>query len=379
MMKKKVSKTVKLLGSSSFFNDLGAEMVTPILPFFITSLGGTGAMVGTLSGLREGLPSLFKLLGGWLSDYVGKRRPFIFAGYIISILFRFLVGLSTSWQQLLTFVSFERLGKSRDAPRDAIIAHISKSKGINFGFHQTMDTLGALVGTLVVIFLFWYLKFDFKTIIFIASGVSILALIPLFFVKDHRARPIKKTLLEGIHLLDKKLKYFILVASIFALANFGLYLFLILRVQELTGSYIIPLAFYALFNLVYAIFLLPFGRLSDQIGRKKVLFLGYSLFFIVSFSFIFITNLVGIALLFAFYGLVYAITQSNQRAFVADMAGKMKGTALGFYYLIVGLVSILAGVVAGILWDINPAIMFSYLSVVSIVSIILLFFVKEKR
>src|SRR3989344_588374 len=250
--KKNGSKNITLLGSSSLFNDIGSEMIASILPFYISSLGGGGVAIGLLSGLREGLSSLFKLLGGWLSDKIGKRMPFVFFGYLLSVIFRFLLIIANSWQAVISFVGLERIGKLRDAPRDAIIAVSTKKRGRGFGLHQAMDTAGGIIGTIIVILLFWNFTINFKLIILIAAGISSLSLVPLFFVKDPLAKKSKEGLFKGIKNLNKKLKYFIFVASIFTIANFGLYMFLLLRARDITGSIIYALAIYLLFNIVWA-------------------------------------------------------------------------------------------------------------------------------
>ena len=375
---KKGDKNINLLGGSSFFNDVGSEMITPILPFYIIALGGAGFAVGLLSGLREGLASLFKLLGGWLSDRIGKRKPFVFLGYFISIIARFLLVIANSWQYLIGLVAAERLGKLRDAPRDVIIARSTRRRGRGFGIQQMMDAAGAVVGTMLVLFLFWKLSLSFKTIILVAAIISILSLVPLFFVKDSKTQKIKDSLVKGIKHLDKRLKYFIFVASIFTIANFGLYMFLLLRARDITGSIVVPLILYILFSLAYAGFAVPFGKLSDKIGRKKVLVMGYVLFLLVSISFIYVNMILYLAIAFFLYGLVYAITQSNQRALVSDLSGKMKSTAMGFYYSMTGLVNIPAGIIAGLLWDVSYKTMFIYISVVAVISVILILFIREK-
>ncbi|GAH49544.1 unnamed protein product, partial [marine sediment metagenome] len=183
---------------------------------------------------------------------------------------------------------------------------------------------------------------------------------------------------KGIKHLDKRLKYFIFVASIFTIANFGLYMFLLLRARDITGNIMIPLVLYVLFNLVYAGFAVPFGKLSDKIGRKKVLVMGYVLFLLVSISFVYINMILYLAIAFILYGLVYAITQSNQRALVSDLSGKMKSTAMGFYYSMTGLVNIPAGIIAGLLWDVSYKTMFWYISVVAVLSVVLILFIREK-
>ena len=373
------SKNIFLLGSSSFFNDIGSEAITPLIPFYTMALGGTGVAVGLISGLREGLASLFNLFGGWLSDRLGKRKLFVFLGYLISTIFKFFIASANSWQVLTASVGFERFGKSRDAPRDVIISNSTKRKGHGFGFHQMMDRAGAIIGTLMVIFLFWKLQLGIKTILFIAAGIAALSIIPVLFVKDKQTKKIKKNLFVGIKELSPQLKYFIFVSSVFTLGNFGLYLFLLLRAQEISGSIVIPLIIYAVFNLVYAFFVTPFGTLSDRIGRKKVLTAGYILFFLISISFIFVNNIFYLAVLFSFYGLVYALTESNQKALVSDLSGDMKGTALGFYGFITGIVNIFAGLIAGFLWDISYSTMFIYTSVIAFVSIFLITFVKKNK
>jgi len=376
---KKGNKNVWLLGGSSLFNDVGSEMITPLLPFYVASFGGGGAALGLLSGLREGLASLFKLIGGWLSDFLGKRRPFVFFGYAFSSIFRVLLLIASTWKQVVMLISFERFGKIRDAPRDVIIASSVKKRGKAFALHQSLDTTGGIIGTLIVIFLFWKLALGIQSIIIVASLISLFSILPLFFVKDAKTAPIKGKLFEGIHNLDSRLKYFTFASAVFTLANFGIYMFLILKAKELTGSIVIALVLYAVFNLFYALFVVPFGKFSDKVGRKKVLTHGYLLFLLSIIGFIFVTEIYFLFLLFAVFGIVYAMIQSNQKSYVSDLAGKMKGTALGFYSAVVGIVNIPAGLIAGLLWDKNPNMMFYYIFVVGVISLVLLYFVKEGK
>ena len=382
MRKERVNgkKNIYLLGSSSLFNDVGSEMIEPILPFYITALGGSGATVGLISGLRTGIPGLVKIFSGWLSDKIGKRKIFVSIGYFFSVIFKFILAFASSWKSVIFSASFERVGKLRDPPRDAIIADSTKKRGKGFAIQQTFDRLGAVIGSLLVLFLFWKLNLNIKTLIIIAAVLSAFSLIPLIFVKEPRFKKTNKGIFEGIANLSQPLKLFIAAATIYALADFGLYMFLILRANQITNSIIIPLALYAASNLIYASLLVRFGKLSDKIGKKKVILAGYVLFIAMTASFVFVSSLSSLIVLFMLYGVVSAIIQANQRALVADLSGSAKGTSLGLFHATTGIIAIPAGLIAGLLWNISHSLMFSYLAVIAFIAVItLIVFVKEKR
>ena len=376
---KNSSKNVWLLGGSSFFIDVGAEMIVPLLPFYILSLGGGGISLGLVSGLREGLSSIFKIFGGYLSDKTGKRKPYIFFGYLISSIFKFLIGMATSWQSLVAFVSLERFGKFRDAPRDALISSDGKKhNGRDFGITQTLDVLGGIIGTILVLILFWKFNIGIRSIIYIAAAISLFSILPIFFVKERKIRPVKKGLFREMEDFEEKLKYFIFVSSFFSFANFGLSLFLLLIVKEFTGSIAMSFLFYIIFNLAYAIFLVPFGNLSDKIGSKKILFFGYLLFFVTMVGLFFFENIWHLGIIFVLYGLVSAMTYSSHRKIVSNLSDDMKGTAFGAFYTAIGISAILGGIIAGALWNVGHDLMFGYLAVLGLISVMLVCFVREK-
>ena len=373
---KGISANILLLGIVSFLNDLSSEMIMPILPMFITALGGAGLIVGLIGGLRDSISSILKVFTGYWSDKSGKRKIFVSSGYLTSALFKLFLAFSKIWQHILVFASLERIGKGlRTAPRDAIIADsMPKERGKGFGIHRAMDTSGAIAGSIVVFLLFWFFGFNFNSIILIAAILAFLSLIPLYFVKEEERKPQDINLKIGLKNLPRSLKLFILVSGMFALANFS-YMFFILRAQESFAGKLsigIPILLYILFNIFYAVFAVPFGRLSDRIGRKKVIVFGYLLFSLTSLGFAFFNSLTAFIVLFALYGMVYAIVDGNQRAYVSDLSSEeLRATALGTFHTTIGLTALPGSLIAGFLWQINPSITFVYGAVVSIVSVVL--------
>ncbi len=361
-----LGKNVLLLGIVSFINDLSSEMIMPILPMFITALGGTGLAVGIIGGIRDSIASILKVFCGYWSDKSGRRKIFVLSGYLISAVFKLLLAFSAVWQHVLLFSGLERIGKGlRTAPRDAIISDaMPEKRGRGFGFHRMMDTAGAFLGAAVVFILFWFLEMDFRTIILAAGALSFLTLISLHFVREKKREPNKNAGLRiNISSLTLPLKLFILVSTVFSLANFS-YMFFILRAQDaFTGrlSVGVPILLYILFNIFYAGLAIPFGNLSDRIGRKRVIAFGFLLFALTSFGFGLFNSLPAFILLFALYGVVFAVIDGNQRAYVSDLAPEgLTATALGTYHTVTGLAALPASVIAGALWRINPDMTFYY-------------------
>ncbi len=348
-------RNIYLLGLVSLLNDASSEIIQPILPLFIASLGAGGIAIGLIGGLSDGLPSLLKVVSGCWSDRLGRRKPLVASGYIISAAGKLLLAIAASWQQVFVLKTVERSGKGiRSAPRDAIIAESAprEGRGRGFGVHRALDSLGAVIGS-VLAYLLWQGGMDFRNIFVVAGIVAFVALIPLIPVRERSRSPVCP-LRPGLSLISPNLGKFVAIASLFALANFS-YMFFILRATDFfSGSMAVgaPLLLYILFNLVYSIFSIPSGSWSDRAGRKKVLSVGYALFALVSLGFALVSSAPGLVLLFALYGLVFAIVDGAERAFVSDLCeAEVRGTGLGVYYGAVGVSAIGSGVVAGFLWQ----------------------------
>ncbi len=352
-------RNVFLLGLVSLLNDISSEIIQPILPIFIESLGGGSLAVGLIGGFSDGLPSIIQVFSGYWSDHFGKRKPLVVAGYGLSAFTKLLLPFSGTWQQVFVLRTIERCGKGiRSAPRDAMISESAPevTRGRGFGLHRSMDSFGAVVGSLAA-YILWKEGFAFKSIFLIAGLMAVLALVPFIKVLETRGSSERKLRLS-LSDLSPHLRKFIAIASLFALGNFS-YMFMILRAQQFFyGSQAIgvPLLLYVLFNVVYAALALPVGIWSDRIGRKNVLILGYALFSITALGFAAVSSLAGLILLFALYGLVYAMVDASERAFVSDLSPSLsRSTSLGFYYGAVGISAIISGLIAGGLWDVFGA------------------------
>jgi MFS family permease len=350
----------------------------PILPMFLTSLGGAGQVVGLVGGLRDSISSILKVFSGYWSDKTGKRKIFVYGGYVISAVFKALMAMCKTWPSAVVFSSLERTGKGlRSAARDAIIADsMPTGRGKGFGIHRAFDSVGAILGAILAYILFRFLGMGFKTIILIAGLIGFVSLVPLYFVKEGRTQPQKVTLKTGLKTLPKPLRLFILISGIFALGNFS-YMFFIMRSQELFADKLskveAPILLYVLFNIFYSGLAVPLGAITDKIGREKVIILGYLMFSVTAAGFVFFNSLAAFVVLFALYGVVYAAIDGNQRAYVSDLAREhLKATALGTFHTVTGLMALPASLAAGILWEhIGPSATFIYGGTLALMSVVL--------
>jgi MFS family permease len=375
--RKGVSANVLLLSVVSFLNDLSSEMIMPILPMFLASLGGTGEVIGLVGGFRDSISNILKVFCGYWSDKTGKRKIFVYSGYFISTIFKVLLAISKMWQSAVVFSALERVGKGlRTAARDAIIAEsMTTERGKGFGIHRSLETVGAVLGAVVALALFWFLKLGFKQIILIAGIIGFASLAPLRLVSEGKAQRQNITLKLGLTGLPASLKSFIVISSVFALGNFS-YMFFVMKAQGLFPgrlSVAAPILLYVLFNIVYSALAVPAGSISDRIGREKVIIFGYLCFSVTAFGFAFFNSLPAFVVLFALYGIVYAAIDGNQRAYVADLAREhLKATALGTFHTVTGLVALPGGLLAGYLWQrVAPSATFLYGGALGLLSVVL--------
>ncbi len=378
-----ISGNILVAGIVSFFTDVSTEMIVPVLPLFLSATLKTPATaIGLIEGIAESTASILRVFAGRLSDRTGRRKPLVVAGYTLSNLTKPLLGLAGSWGHVLAIRFVDRVGKGiRTAPRDALIADSidPAHRGLAFGFHRAMDTAGAALGPLVAFGTLALLPENYRAVFWVATIPGVIAIaVGVLFLQDRRIRAITSTgtPVRTAGELGPRFIAFTIIATLFALGNSS-DAFLILRARNLgMAATLIPLAYFA-FNVVYAILSTPAGVISDRIGRRSVLAVGYGIFALVYLGFGLLAGARapwGVLLMFIIYGGYYALTDGVQRAFVADLVpAHLRATALGTFSMATGLALLPASLIAGALWDrIGPAAPFFYGAALSGLSLLLL-------
>ena len=359
------------LGIVSFLTDVSTEMIFTLVPLFLSNvLGATTTIIGLIGGLSESADAIFRIFSGWLSDRIGKRKLLAILGYSISTIAKPFMYLASTWGVVLGVRFSDRVGKGiRTAPRDALIADSvsAEERGRGFGLHRAMDTLGAVLGlgiAAIVIYLVQGggLQISLKTyqwLVLIGIVPAVLAVVILVrFVREREKKPPSPgTPRLGFNLaklaagFDTRFKVFLAVMALFTLGNSSDF-FVILRAQNLGSSVFHIALMLVLFNATYAAISLPAGRLSDRLGRRRVIAMGWGVYALVYLGFALATNLWQVWLLFACYGIYYGVVEGVARAFVADLVpAEKRGTAYGLYHGVVGLTLIPASLIAGWLWQ----------------------------
>jgi MFS family permease len=351
-----LSRNTFLLAFASLFSDISTEMLYPILPVFLTqTLGASGSIVGLVDGFAQAAQNIVQGFSGALSDKLQKRKPIALAGYFMAALSKPLMGLSTVWQGVFGARLLDRLGAGiRSAPRDALIASSvdEKDRGRAFGLEGIGDNAGAFLGPLLAVYLIYALHVEIRTIFYLAIIPGLLAFFMVLLVTERPLAMTAKSKMDvNLWQFPKSYWKYLLATALFGIGNSS-NAFLILRTQDVGASLETTILIYAAFNLVAALISYPAGSLSDRWGRKNILLASYIIFLIAYLGFALTQNILVIAVLFILYGLYQGIFRAVGKAAAADLVPEsLRASGVGWYSTTVGLLQLVASVVAGLLWD----------------------------
>ena len=368
-----VSKNTVLLAFTSLFADISTEMLYPILPIFLTqTLHADGSVVGLVEGIAQSTQNIVQGFSGWLSDRLQKRKSLALAGYFASAVGKPLMGLATAWTGVLGGRFLDRLGAGfRSPPRDALIASsvAEENRGRAFGLEGIGDNLGAFLGPLLAVLLLISFHFDIRSIFYLAIIPGLVAFFMILLVQERPVVVAAKSKIDvTVRQFPKSYWKYLLVTAFFGLGNSS-NSFLILQTKNLGASVELTILIYAGFNLVAALISYPAGSLSDRWGRRNILLMSFVIFFVAYLGFARTTSVATIAILFIFYGLFQGIFRSVGKAFASDFVPEhLRASGVGWYSTTVGLLELVASVVAGLLWDrASHAAVFYYGAVFAVV------------
>lgn len=366
------------LGLVSFLTDLSSEMIFSVFAvFFTTVAGASSALLGLIEGLADFSASALNYLAGRLSDRSGRRKPFAIAGYGFSTLAKTILLVSQTVTGLGLFRVIERLGKGfRGPPRDAWLSSLApgSSRGYAFGVHKALDKAGAVLGPLLAYALIAWLgesPATYKLLFWAAVVPAMLSLLVLWWVKDLPSVPHQRESVgQNWQHLSPGFKRFLLPAGVFALAYFSLG-FLLLKAHASGFSMAQTVLLYALFNTTCVLVAPGVGWLGDRIGRQRIVLLGYALYGLINLALVFANQPWQIVVLFALYGVFYAVDESQSKAFIADLEPERRASAIGVYNSVTGMLYLPASVAAGVLWTVSPALAFGLAAGLSLLAMLL--------
>ena len=359
MTKKIITRTVLVLSIISFFADVSSELLYPIMPLYLKSIGMGAVYIGVLEGIAEAIAGLSKTYFGKLSDRSGRRMPFVWFGYVLSSFSKSATGFIANPFWILMMRSSDRLGKGiRTASRDAILSDEAtpQTKGAIFGFHRSLDTMGAFLGPILALVYLHYYPGQYRNLFIYALIPALFVVISLSFVKEKKHEGKKEegsafwSSLTYWKVATPSYKKVISLIVIFTLMNSS-DMFLLLKVKEVGMSDVQSISLYIFYNFIYALSSFRMGMLSDKIGMKKVFILGLIFFVIVYGGMSFVQKIEWFYLLFFFYGLFAACYEGIVKAWVSNLCDKRDlATAIGFQATTQSIAAMCASFSAGAIW-----------------------------
>jgi len=388
---KQITRAVWILSIVSLFTDIASEMLYPVLPIYLKTIGFSILFIGILEGIAEATAGLSKGYFGKLSDVTGKRVPFVRLGYALSAVSKPMLVMLAHPLWVFFSRTLDRFGKGlRTGARDALLSDEAtpETKGKVFGFHRSMDTLGAVIGQLLALIYLYFYPQDYVTLFYLAFIPGIIAILFAFFLKD-KQRTIEKS--QGKTSFLSFIKYWKQSPKIYRKIVVGLLLFtlfnssdvfLLLKAKQAGLDDAKVIGTYIFYNLIYAIFSFPLGIIADKFGLKRILILGLLIYSAVYFGFALNNNLYVFYGLFFLYGIYAAATEGISKAWLSNVTDKKDtATAIGSFSAFQSICTMLSSTIAGILWYKfgSATTFFATGSVALIVSLYLAIVVKSNR
>ena len=355
-----ITRNILVLSFVSLFTDVASEMLYPVIPIYLKTIGFSIVLIGVLEGFAEATAGLSKGYFGNLSDNTGKRLPFVQIGYLFSAVSKPMMALFTYPLWVFLARTIDRLGKRvRTGARDALLSDEAtpETKGRVFGFHRSMDTLGAVLGPLLALVYLTYRPNDYKTLFYIAFFPGVISIAFTFLIKEkQKVQTVQKPktgLLDFVKYWKaspttyRKLVTALLVFTLFNSSD----VFLLLKIKESGLNDTVVIGTYIFYNLIYAISSYPLGALADRIGMKKILVSGLILFAIVYVGMAYAESQLVFLVLFFLYGIYAAATEGIAKAWITNICQKNNtATAIGTYTAFQSLATLLASSFAGLIW-----------------------------
>lgn len=357
---KYITRTVWILSVVSLLTDIASEVLYPIMPLYLKSIGFSIVLIGILEGVAEATAGLSKGYFGQLSDISGRRVPFVQIGYAFSSISKPMMAIFTFPLWIFFARTIDRIGKGiRTGARDAILSDEATpdTKGKVFGFHRSMDTLGAVIGpSLALLYLYFYPQ-DYKTLFFMAFIPGLFAVIASFYLKDTCLKEHKVKVRTPFFSF---LKYWKASSSAYRKLVIGLLLFtlfnssdvfLLLQAKQSGLDDTMVIGVYIFYNLIYAMFAFPVGMLADKVGLKTIYIIGLGLFATVYFGMSANTNVYIFFGLFFLYGIYASATEGISKAWISNITDKKDtATAIGTFSGLQSICTMLASSLTGLIW-----------------------------
>ena len=357
---KYITRTVWILSLVSLLTDTASEMLYPIMPIYLKSIGFSIVLIGVLEGFAEAIAGLSKGYFGKKSDNLGRRLPFVQIGYGLSAISKPMMALFIFPLWIFFARTIDRIGKGvRTGARDAILSDeaTAETKGEIFGFHRSMDTLGAVIGPAMALIYLYFYPTDYKTLFLIAFIPGVFAVAASFMIKEKQrelstAKP-KTSFFSFLNywkespVLYRKLVTGLLLFTLFNSSD----VFLLLKLKQSGISDTMIIGIYIFYNLIYALCAYPLGIIADKVGMKKMFLIGLIIFSIVYFGMAFNTNLYLYFALFFLYGVYASATEGISKAWISNISDKKDtATAIGTFTAFQSICTMLASSLAGLIW-----------------------------